>query len=213
MIEAIISDGVYYLDGRSLAVIAHLFAEEEKQLGAKIAVELEPCATTSAEDYHQDYLKKNPGGLLPYWCDGGQPWLIRQLSEANQETLKAERQQRTKSQEARPFHNAYDQTFERIYVDITTGSSSLPDKFASGWLANLVPLPKMSSTITRTIAMEWSGSSSFPLEAAHLGRMSSPMDPKTKVAFAIASIQYSCFIPKEERWSKRTLVIYLKALK
>ena len=55
--------GVYYLDEADREVIAHLFAEEEKQLGRKIAVELEPLRHyILAEDYHQDYLKKNPGG-------------------------------------------------------------------------------------------------------------------------------------------------------
>ena len=44
-------------------MIAQVFAEEEKQLGNKIAVELEPLRHyILAEDYHQDYLKKNPGG-------------------------------------------------------------------------------------------------------------------------------------------------------
>ena len=56
--------GVYYLDEADREVIAQVFAEEEKQLGSKIAVELEPLRHyILAEDYHQDYLKKNPGAI------------------------------------------------------------------------------------------------------------------------------------------------------
>ena len=39
--------GVYYLDEADRQVIAQVFAEQEEQLGGKIAVELEPCVTTS----------------------------------------------------------------------------------------------------------------------------------------------------------------------
>ena len=55
--------GVYYTDEADRVVIEQVFAEQEKQLGQKIAVELEPLRHyVRAEDYHQDYLKKNPGG-------------------------------------------------------------------------------------------------------------------------------------------------------
>ena len=50
--------GVYYTDQADKAVIEQVFAEQEKQLGQKIAVELEPLRHyVLAEDYHQDYLK------------------------------------------------------------------------------------------------------------------------------------------------------------
>ena len=55
--------GVYYTNQADKTVIEQVFAEQEKQLGQKIAVELEPLRHyVLAEDYHQDYLKKNPGG-------------------------------------------------------------------------------------------------------------------------------------------------------
>ena len=42
-------------------VIAQVFAEQEEQLGRRIAVELEPLRHyILAEDYHQDYLANNP---------------------------------------------------------------------------------------------------------------------------------------------------------
>ena len=46
--------GVYYLDDADREVIAQVFAEQEEQLGRRIAVELEPLRHyILAEDYHQ----------------------------------------------------------------------------------------------------------------------------------------------------------------
>ena len=122
--------GVYYTDEADREVIAQVFAEEEKQLGSKIAVELEPLRHyILAEDYHQDYLKKNPGGYCHIdVTDAAQPLIDpAAYQKPDQETLKAKltAEQYQVTQESateRPFHNAYDQTFEEgIYVDITTG--------------------------------------------------------------------------------------------
>ena len=55
--------GVYYTDESQLPEIRAVFGEEEKKAGAKLAVELEPLRNFfSAEEYHQKYLEKNPGG-------------------------------------------------------------------------------------------------------------------------------------------------------
>ena len=84
--------GVYYTDEADREVIAHLFAEEEKQLGRKIAVELEPLRHyILAEDYHQDYLKKNPGGYCHIdVTDAEQPLIDPSAyQKPDQETLKA----------------------------------------------------------------------------------------------------------------------------
>ena len=55
--------GVYYLDDADRGGDAQVFAEQEEQLGRRIAVELEPLRHyILAEDYHQDYLQKNPNG-------------------------------------------------------------------------------------------------------------------------------------------------------
>ena len=55
--------GVYYTDASQLPQIQAVFAEEEKKAGAKLAVELMPLQNFfSAEEYHQKYLDKNPGG-------------------------------------------------------------------------------------------------------------------------------------------------------
>ena len=55
--------GIYYTDEGLRAEIEKVYAEEEAKAGAKLAVEMEPLQNFfSAEDYHQKYLDKNPGG-------------------------------------------------------------------------------------------------------------------------------------------------------
>ena len=55
--------GVFYTDESQLPVIREVFAREEKKAGRKLAVLLEPLKNFfSAEEYHQKYLEKNPGG-------------------------------------------------------------------------------------------------------------------------------------------------------
>ena len=55
--------GVYYTDEADAAVIRGVFDRVAAQAGAPLAVELEPLRNFyPAENYHQDYLDKNPGG-------------------------------------------------------------------------------------------------------------------------------------------------------
>ena len=55
--------GVYYTDDAQLPVIRKVFAEQQALLSEPIAVEVEPLRCFyPAEDYHQDYLDKNPDG-------------------------------------------------------------------------------------------------------------------------------------------------------
>ena len=55
--------GVYYTDPAERAIIEAVFQAEEKRVGAVLAVELEPLRNFYlAEERHQDYLDKNPGG-------------------------------------------------------------------------------------------------------------------------------------------------------
>ncbi len=55
--------GIYYTDEADLPRIRAVYARQEEAAGAPLAVELEPLRCFyPAEEYHQDYLKKNPGG-------------------------------------------------------------------------------------------------------------------------------------------------------
>ena len=135
--------GVYYTDEGDKAVIEQVFAEQEKQLGQKIAAELEPLRHyVLAEDYHQDYLKKNPGGYCHINVNDAYQPLVdpgqyeRPTDAELKEQLSEEQYQVTQnSATERPFHNAYNATFEEgIYVDVTTGEPLFfaGDKFESG---------------------------------------------------------------------------------
>jgi len=55
--------GVYYTSDDDLAVIEKVFAQEQQNHQQPLAVEKQPLQNYySAEDYHQDYLDKNPTG-------------------------------------------------------------------------------------------------------------------------------------------------------
>mgnify|MGYP002624491961 FL=1 len=55
--------GIYYTDEAQLSEIQPVYAAQQEKAGAPLAVELCPLENFySAEDYHQKYLDKNPGG-------------------------------------------------------------------------------------------------------------------------------------------------------
>lgn len=55
--------GIYYTDGDDRATIEGVYRSVERKMGEELVVELEPLHNFySAEEYHQDYLDKNPSG-------------------------------------------------------------------------------------------------------------------------------------------------------
>ena len=55
--------GIYYTSGSELPVIKAVFDEVQQAYGEPLAVEVLPLQRFyPAEEYHQDYLEKNPGG-------------------------------------------------------------------------------------------------------------------------------------------------------
>ncbi|WP_409226759.1 peptide-methionine (S)-S-oxide reductase MsrA [Gudongella sp. SC589] len=55
--------GIYYVDEGDVPVILKKMEEVRDQYREPIVTEMEPLSSYySAEEYHQDYLKKNPGG-------------------------------------------------------------------------------------------------------------------------------------------------------
>ena len=55
--------GIYYTDASQLPEIEAVYRAQEAKAGQKLAVELQPLENFfTAEEYHQKYLDKNPGG-------------------------------------------------------------------------------------------------------------------------------------------------------
>ena len=55
--------GIYYTDEGDRAAVECVYRAVESRVGAELVVELEPLSNFyNAEEYHQDYLDKNPNG-------------------------------------------------------------------------------------------------------------------------------------------------------
>ena len=147
--------GIYYLEEADLPTVNTVVREQELLIGRKIAVEVEKLRHyILAEDYHQDYLKKNPSGYCHIDVRDAEKPLIdaANYEKPSQAVLREQLSEESYrvTQEAAteaPFSNAYDQTFEEgIYVDITTGEPLFfaKDKFASGcgWPSFSRPISK-----------------------------------------------------------------------
>ena len=147
--------GIYYKYEEDLPTINTVVREQELLIGRKIAVEVEKLRHfILAEDYHQDYLKKNPGGYCHIDVRDAEKPLIdaANYEKPSQAVLRenlSEESYRVTQEAATeaPFSNAYDQIFEEgIYVDITTGEPLFfaKDKFASGcgWPSFSRPISK-----------------------------------------------------------------------
>ncbi|MGT2846732.1 peptide-methionine (R)-S-oxide reductase MsrB [Streptococcus massiliensis] len=147
--------GIYYTNEVDLPIIEQVMAEQSQHFGQTLAVEVEPLRHyVLAEDYHQDYLKKNPNGYCHInVSDADQPLIdpadfTKPSDEELQVSLSKESYQVTqKNATEAPFSNAYHAQFESgIYVDITTGEPLFvaDDKFESGcgWPSFSRPIAK-----------------------------------------------------------------------
>ncbi|MBS6956143.1 MAG: peptide-methionine (R)-S-oxide reductase MsrB [Enterocloster asparagiformis] len=148
--------GIYYVDEADKAVAEAVTAKVQERFTAPIATEILPLDNFYlAEDYHQDYLDKNPGGYCHINLNDADEFieennlgttdlssLIRPENYPipSDEELKAKltdiQYQVTQNNDTeRPFTNEYASTFDKgIYVDVVTGEPlfSSEDKFESG---------------------------------------------------------------------------------
>src|SRR5690606_29774532 len=149
--------GIYYTQEEQLPLIKQAMATVAKQYALPIVVEVTPLENFyTAEDYHQDYLDKNPNGychISPALFELARKTSVKKAAEkqADADTARAYQkpdaatlrtlltpQQYAVTQEnatERPFDNEYNDEFrEGIYVDITTGEPLFvsTDKFESG---------------------------------------------------------------------------------
>lgn len=150
--------GIYFTDAADLPVIQAVVATVARRHVAPLAVEVMPLVNFyPAEDYHQDYLVKNPGGYChvnPALFDEARSLTRRPLSSkadlrARLTPLQWEVTQCGATE--RPFDNEYDHEFRPgIYVDITDGTplfvSSRKYDSGCGWPAFTKPITDSSLT-------------------------------------------------------------------
>lgn len=136
--------GIYYRSESDGETARRFIAAEQGKYDAPIAVEVKPLANYfSAEEYHQQYLEKNPGGychvdfsLLPKKPDNESKTYQKPPEETLRHTLSDIQYRVTQQSETEPpFANTYWDSREKgIYVDVVTGEPLFvsADKFDSG---------------------------------------------------------------------------------
>ena len=140
--------GIYYVDPADKAVVCQSVEALQGQYQKPLAIEVLPLENYYvAEDYHQKYLDKNPGGYChigPAHFDAAKAALVdpfayeKKSQEELKETLPDIAYEVTQQNGTeRPYENPYWDFYEEgLYVDITTGEPlfSSADKFEScGW--------------------------------------------------------------------------------
>ena len=138
--------GIYYIDETDLPIIKESLKELKREYPVPLAIEVEPLDNYyPAEEYHQKYLDKNPGG----YCHIGEeefakakamqavkkPYQVKSKEELENTLTPLQYEVTQHSATEPPFQNEYYNNFkEGIYVDITTGEPLFvsTDKFESG---------------------------------------------------------------------------------
>lgn len=153
--------GIYFTEEDQLPEAAAVYASQERTAGAKLAVELEPLKNFfTAEEYHQKYLDKNPGGYchipLSMFRLQQQRTVEKAAAEEKGSDVETSEELRARigdlayevTQNAateRAFTGEYDEFFEKgLYVDVVSGEPlfTSEDKYNSGcgWPAFTKPI-------------------------------------------------------------------------
>ena len=154
--------GIYYTDNNDKKVIDNILKKEQTKHDKPIAIEVLPLKHFfEAEEYHQDYLEKNPGG----YCHIDLSLAEKPLSPDEEPVIDATKYPRPSDAELKKtltdiqykvavqnkteyaFSNEYWDNFDKgIYVDITTKEPlfTSTDKFESGcgWPSFAKPIAK-----------------------------------------------------------------------
>ncbi|MGT2784139.1 peptide-methionine (R)-S-oxide reductase MsrB [Streptococcus merionis] len=135
--------GIYYTDDDDLETINQFITEQASHFDKPIAVEVKPLSNyVMAEDYHQDYLRKNPNGYCHINInEASYPVIDAALYHKPSDAILREKLSdqeyavTQKNETERAFSNRYWDQFEPgLYVDVVTGEPlfSSSDKFESG---------------------------------------------------------------------------------
>ena len=156
--------GIYYSDDGDIETCRAALAGLQPKYDKPIAIELAPLVNFyRAEEHHQDYLEKNPGG----YCHISKAVFdeVKRMNEPKMQHTRSTTYSKPSEEELRarltdlqyavtqdaatepPFKNEYDDEFRAgIYVDITTGQPLFVStaKFDSkcGWPAFTRPIDK-----------------------------------------------------------------------
>lgn len=214
--------GIYTSDKETQAIVKSEVEKLAKNYSKPVVVETVALKNFyKAEDYHQDYLDKNPGGYCHI-----EPGLFEMARNANplpkretkyqkqdkkvlKEKLTSEQYNVTQENGTEmPFKNEYwDETREGIYVDITTGEPLFisTDKFESGcgWPSFSKPITKklVEEKLDRTAGMTRVEVRSKTGDA-HLGHVfNDGPEEKGGLRYCINSASLK-FVPKAEMKAK-----------
>ena len=138
--------GIFYLEPLDIPFIEKSLADLQKRYDKPIAVLVEPLLNFyPAEDYHQKYLDKNPGGYCHIGSDKFEKaadaivnpadYSLPDLTSLQKVLSDAQYKVTQKGDTEPPFQNDFWNYYQSgIYVDITTGEPlfSSSDKFESG---------------------------------------------------------------------------------
>ena len=202
--------GVYYVEQNQKEVIAQSLKELQKQYQKTVVVENLPLKHfCKAEEYHQNYLNKNPNG----YCHINIEKIMKQKNRIVDETKYIKPDNETlkemlsplqyavtqQNETEPPFQNSYyNMDKEGIYVDVTTGEPlfSSKDKFdcGCGWPSftkaidpnSILEYDDLSHNMIRTEVRSRCGN-------AHLGHV---FEEKYGLRYCINSAALH-FIPKE----------------
>ncbi|MFP3322549.1 peptide-methionine (R)-S-oxide reductase MsrB [Planococcus sp. SIMBA_160] len=148
---------IFYDDPSAVSTIDQVIAEEQKSYDKPIVTEVEPLTNYYlAENYHQDYLEKNPDGYCHVDFTSLEDQQVPQLIDPadypkpDDEEIQAmltDEQYRVTQEDGTEaaFDNEYDGFYEPgIYVDVVTGEPlfSSKDKYDSetGWPSFTKPI-------------------------------------------------------------------------
>lgn len=170
--------GIYYVNDHDKEIIVNAIAQEQKKHKKPIVTEVKKLENFYlAEEYHQKFLDKNPGGYCHIDLSK-----VEKYKKPTEEDLKKKLSEiqynvTQKGATERPFSSEYDKNFkEGIYVDIASGEPlfSSTDKYDAGcgWPSFSKPIDKIavkekedkSLLMTRTEVRSASGDS-------HLGHV------------------------------------------
>ena len=153
--------GIYYTDKKDVPVIQAFLKRMQAKYARPIAVETEPLRNfVLAEDYHQDYLEKNPNGYCHINLNLASVPLHDEAKFQTPDAKKIKEQltplQYSVTQEKateRPFTSEYDKFDGKgIYVDIVTGKPlfSSSDKYDAGcgWPSFTKPITSQAVDFT-----------------------------------------------------------------